>query len=98
MWGALPYGSFNGAYNTVEENVGAYNTVRVRVFCRVLFLQVHRVWSLVSWFDLRVLACFLRSPLAPSERASPVGWPQSEKSDEQGFYAPRSKTRCQSQK
>jgi len=30
-WGALPYGNFNGAYNTVEENIGAYNTVYVRV-------------------------------------------------------------------
>ena len=67
----------NSAYNTVEGNVGAYNTVCVRVFCRVLFLQVHRVWSLVSWFDLRALACFLRLPLASSERASLVGWPQS---------------------
>ena len=31
MWGAfLPYGSPNGAYNTVGTNVGAYNTVCVR--------------------------------------------------------------------
>ena len=28
--------------------------------CRVLFLQAYRVWSLVSWFDLCALACFLR--------------------------------------
>ena len=37
--GALPYGSFNGAHNTVEVNVGVYNTVCVRTvveyyFCR----------------------------------------------------------------
>ena len=31
-WGAfLPYGSPNGAYNTVDINIGAYNTVCVRV-------------------------------------------------------------------
>ena len=30
-WGALPYGSFSGPYNTVEGDVGAYNTVCVRV-------------------------------------------------------------------
>ena len=28
--GFLSYGSYNGAYNTVEINVGAYNTVCVR--------------------------------------------------------------------
>ena len=32
MWGAfLPYGSPNGAYNTVGTNVSAYNTVCVRL-------------------------------------------------------------------
>ena len=29
----------------------------------------------VSWFDF--VHCLLRLPLVPSERASPVGWPQS---------------------
>ena len=36
--GALPYGSFSGPYNTVEGDVGAYNTVCVRVaaeYCSV---------------------------------------------------------------
>ena len=28
---ALPYGSFNGTYNTIEENVGAYNTIEENV-------------------------------------------------------------------
>ena len=53
----------NGAYNTVGENVSAYNTAWV-LSCqgghRVLFLQVYRVWSLVLWFDLCALLCFLR--------------------------------------
>ena len=37
-WGALPYGSFSGPYNTVEGDVGAYNTICVRVaaeYCSV---------------------------------------------------------------
>ena len=29
----------------------------------------------VSWFDF--MRCLLRPPLVPSERAPPVGWPQS---------------------
>ena len=29
----------------------------------------------VSWFDF--VRCLLRPPLVPSERAPPVGWPQS---------------------
>ena len=29
--GALPYGSFSAPYNTVERDVGVYNTVCVRV-------------------------------------------------------------------
>ena len=41
--------------------------------CRVLFLLVYRVWSLVSWFDLCALACFLRS--SPSSfQAGVSGW------------------------
>ena len=52
----------NGAYNTVGENVGAYNTVWV-LLCqggyKVLFLQVYRVWSPVLWFDLCALPYFL---------------------------------------
>jgi len=45
----------NGAHNTIGKNVGAYSTVCVRAVRRVLFLQVYRVRSLVSWFDLCAL-------------------------------------------
>ena len=37
-WGAFPYESFSGPYNTVEGDVGAYNIVCVRVaaeYCSV---------------------------------------------------------------
>ena len=50
----------NGAHNTIEENVGAYNTVCQGGY-RVSFLQAYMVRFLVSWFDLCALPCFLRS-------------------------------------
>ena len=53
----------NDAHNTIGEDVGVYNTVWALLCqgrCRVLFLQVYRVRSLVSWFDLCALPCFLR--------------------------------------
>ena len=37
--GALPYGSFSGPYNIVEGDVGAYNTVCVRVAAEYCFVQ-----------------------------------------------------------
>ena len=61
----------------------------------ILFVS-GRLWStvpvgvqgmvLVSWFDF--VRCLLRSPLVPSEQASPVGWLQSvsEKSGKQASY------------
>ena len=64
--GALPYLSgmrVDGANNTVEENVGTYNTAWVlscQRGCRVLFLQVYMVRSPVLWFDLCALPYFLR--------------------------------------
>ena len=64
MWGEPYHMGVNGADNIVEENVGAYNTAWV-LSCqrgrRVLFLQVYKVRSPVSWFDLCALPCFLRS-------------------------------------
>ena len=52
----------NGAYNTVGENVDAYNTAWA-LSCqggyRVLFLWVYRVWSPVLRFDLCALPYFL---------------------------------------
>ena len=60
MWGALPYGSFNGAYNTVEENVGAYNTVCVRVFIEYCSYRCigygpgYRGLTYVSWLAFSV--------------------------------------------
>ena len=35
----LPYGSFSGPYNTVGGDVGAYNTVCVRVAAEYCFMQ-----------------------------------------------------------
>ena len=72
MRGALPYGSFSGPYNPVEGDVGAYNTVCVRVATEYCSVQ-----GMVP--GIVVLTCepclaFLRTS---SERASPVGWLQS---------------------
>ena len=53
---------FNGAYNTVGENVGAYNTawaLPCQGGWRVLFLQVYRVRTLVLRFELCALPYFL---------------------------------------
>ena len=66
----------NGAHNTVEENVGTYNTVRVwevveYCFCRCI--------GYGPWYRgltcAPCLAFFVRS-LVLSERVSPVGWSQ----------------------
>ena len=103
----------NGAHDTVGENTGAYNIVLALLCqggCRVLFLQVYRVWSLVLRFDLCALPYFLR-PFPGSDRAGVPGrlvsvgssLRQSEKSSEQGFGASpvgdagRSRKRCFSQ-
>ena len=88
----------NDAHNTIGENVGAYNTAWV-LSCqggrRVLFLQVYRVWSLVLWFDLCALPCFLCSFPGPYRadvpgRLVPVGsdCASQRKSSEQGFCIP----------
>ena len=67
----------NGAYNTVEENVGAYNTVCVREVveycsCRCIgYGPWYRGLTCVPWLG------FSACPLVLSERASPVGWSQS---------------------
>ena len=71
----------NGAHNTVEKNVGTYNTAWV-LSCqggrRVLFLQVYRVRSLILRFDLCALSYFLRPFPSPYQagvlsRLVPVG-------------------------
>ena len=51
----------NGVHNTVGKNIGAYNTVCVRVVAEYRFLQVYMVWSLVLRFDLCALPYFLRT-------------------------------------
>ena len=67
----------NGAHNTIEENVGAYHTVRVREVAKYYFC---RCTGYGPWY--RGLTCALclafsvRSPVV-SERASPVSWSQS---------------------
>ena len=45
--GGLPYGSFSGPYNIVEGDVGAYNTICVRVAAKYCSVQGR---SLVQWF------------------------------------------------
>ena len=67
----------NGTHNTVEGNVGAYNTVCVMV---VVEYCSYRRTGYGPWY--RGLTCapwlaFSIRPLVLSERASPVGWPQS---------------------
>ena len=39
MWGDLTVWEFNGAHNTVEGNVGAYNTVCVRAVVEYCSMQ-----------------------------------------------------------
>ena len=70
----------NSFHNTVGENVGTYNTIWALLYqegCRVLFLQVYRVWS---WYcSLTCVPCLTFSVhfLVLTERVSPVGWSQS---------------------
>ena len=67
----------NGAHNTIEENVSAYNTVCVREVAEYFF---YRCIGYNPWYHgltcAPCLAFSVRS-LVPSERASPVGWSQS---------------------
>ena len=96
--GALPYGSFSGPYNTVEGDVGAYNTVCVRVAAEYCSVQ-----GMVP--GIVVLTCepylaFLRTPSGSYRtcvpgRMAPVGseCAGSEKGGEQGSYEPRSEER-----
>ena len=67
----------NDAHNTVEGNVGAYNTVCVRAV--VEYCSCRRI-GYGPWYHGLTCAPWLAfsvRPLVPSERASPVGWPQS---------------------
>ena len=90
-WGRLfALWQSNGTYNTVDTNVGAYNTVLCQDGCGVLFPQAYRVWPLVSWFDL-CAAFFFRTWSFTSGHPRLDGsnrpWPrQSEKSGKQTFY------------
>ena len=102
--GALPYGSFNGAYNTVEENVGAYNTVYVRAVaeycsCRCTgYGPWYRGLTQVPWLAFSVRPCLLPSGRSWSDGPSRLWSRQSEKSGEQGSCEPRSEMRGQSRK
>ena len=67
----------NGAHNIVEGNVGAYNTVCVSV---VVEYYSYRRIGYGPWYRGLTCAPWLAFPVCPpvlSERASPVGWPQS---------------------
>ena len=91
MWGAfLPYGSPNGAYNTIDINIDTYNTVDTNVGCGALFPQAYRVWS---WYRVLTLcAAFSVRPWSlpsgnPRSDGSSRYWPcQSEKSGKQASY------------
>ena len=64
----------NDAYNTVDTNVGTYNTVCVRAveeYCS----RRHTGYGPSIMFDF--VHCLLHLPLVPFEQVSPVGWPQS---------------------
>ena len=67
----------NGAHNTIEENVGAYNTVCVREVVEYCFC---RCIGYSPWYcGLTCAPCLAFSihSLVFSERASPVGRSQS---------------------
>ena len=49
----------NGSHNIVGK-MSAFTTLLCQGGCRVLFLQVYRVWSPVLRFDLCALPYFLR--------------------------------------
>ena len=64
----------NGAHNTVEGNVGAYNTVCVRAVAE--YCSCMRT-GYGPWYCGLICAPWLAfsvRPLVLSERASPVGW------------------------
>ena len=63
-----------GAYNTIDTNVGTSHTVCVRSVAEHCSRR-HSGYGPGTVFDF--VRCFLRSPLVPSERESPVGWLQS---------------------
>ena len=64
----------NGAYNTIDTNVGAYNTVCVRAI--VEHCSLRRI-GCGPWY--RGLTCALPSSFTPGpfRVGVPVGWPQS---------------------
>ena len=67
----------NGAHNTIEENVGAYNTVCVREVAEYYF---YRCTGYSPWYcGLTCAPCLAFSvrSLVLSERVSPVGWSES---------------------
>ena len=67
----------NGAYNTIEGNVGTYNTVCVRAVAEYCFC---RCIGYGPWYRGLICAPWLAfsvHPLVPSEWVSLVGWPQS---------------------
>ena len=87
----------NDAYNTVDTNVGAYNTVCVKAveehcFCRrtgygpgIVVLTLCTVFSVLPWS--------LPSGRPWSDGPNRLWLGRSEKSGEQGSYVPRSKRR-----
>ena len=67
----------NGAHNTIEENVGAYNTVCVKAVAEYCS---YRCTGYGPWYHgLTCAVCFAFSvrSLVLSERGVPVGWSQS---------------------
>ena len=62
----------NGAHNTIEENVGAYNTVCVRV---VAEYHSYRHTGYGPWYRGLTCAPWLAFPIRPLIPSSHVGWP-----------------------
>ena len=58
--GGLPYGSFSGPYNPVEGDVGAYNTICVRV--AVEYCSMHGMVPGTVVLTCEPCLAFLRTP------------------------------------
>ena len=81
----------NGAYNTVEGNVGAYNTICARTiaeYCSYRRIGHGRGLTCAPWLTLSVRLLVLSEPASRSDGPSLLWFRQSEKSGEQGFCAP----------
>ena len=94
-WGPYRMG-FVGAYNTIEANVGAYNTVcatTVVEYCSNRHTGHGHGLTCAPWLAFSVRLLVLSEPMSRSESSSRLWSRQSEKSGVQGPYEPRSEGR-----